>query len=425
MAESDAGSWAQLGGIEIVNDARTTAYLLNGLRPPSLNVRGNCGCENIRELVGCDGPYTDPATDNAPWYSPDIPESANFAGFLVTEFEGMGSTFTRSVTESIIDGGVLGRGRRGSRSLTWRGLLLGADCCAVAYGLRWLSKTLSAGTRCRDCSGDDLDILVCCPDEEAVSGGVDPFRLLKNVALVSGPEIIQNHKLGCSCGASCITEIEFTLVAAQPFFYSTPIPIYDCVGLVDGAADPVTNDEPCPVVDCGELVLSQLCPPPDLPPLASYINPCFTGGGPYKAVYFTVPRSSWPFASEVVPVISITTGTLPLIDIEIGFYSSSDDNPCGDLLTFPPLCDAVCDDLRILAINSNSTFYIDGRSRKMALICGPTSVFPGEPYTQGPWSWPVFDDFGFCMEFKYKDPSVTGYSVEDVCVSLTLVPRTI
>ena len=252
MAESAAGSWAQLGGVEIVNDARTTAYLLNGLRPPSLNVSGNCGCENILELVGCDEAYIDPATDNAPWYSADRPESGRFAGFIVTEFDGMDSTFTRDVTESILDGGVLGRGRRGSRSLTWRGLLLGADCCAVAYGLRWLSKTLSSSFGCRDCSGSDLELLVCCPDDIEVTGGVEPFRILKNVALVSGPEIVQNHKLGCGCGASCITEVEFTLVAAQPFFYSPPIPIYDCVDLVSNSIPSLIDEaaEPCPVDVC-------------------------------------------------------------------------------------------------------------------------------------------------------------------------------
>lgn len=426
MADSVAGSFAMLAGTEIVNDQRTTNYLQNGLRPSSLQVKGNCGCENIRELVGCDPlPYTTPATDNAPWYSADIPESARFAGFLMTEFEGMGSTFTRSTAETIHDGAVFGRGHLGGRSLTWTGLLLGQDCCAVAYGLRWLTKTLAQSSACRDCSGDDLELLVCCP----VSGsepGVEAFRKLKNVAAISGPTILDEHVTGCgSCGASCVMEIEFTLMAAQPFFYSEPVPVYNCIVLGPNGVEPVTDSTTeCPVTNCGDFITDILCPPPVLPPTATYSNPCFTDNSPYLATYLTFPRSLWDFLEEVVPVISITTGGGPVTDIQIGFYSSASGDPCGDLLLNPPLCDVICDEVRILGLPANSTFYIDGRTKKMALICGATSIFPGEPLTQGPWSWPSFSDFGFCMEIKYPDPVSSGLSFNDVCISVSLVPRT-
>lgn len=430
MADTVAGSFAMLGGTEIVNDERTTAYLLNGLRPPSLDVRGNCGCENIRELVGCDPlPYTTPATDNAPWYSADIPESARFAGFLMNEFEGMGSVFTRPTIETIHDGGMFGRGKLGPRSLTWRGFLFGADCCAVAYGLRWLTKTLSQASSCRDCSGDDLELLVCCPDIDEGSfgvtdtGGVEAFRKLKRVALISGPTIISEHVTGCGgCGASCVMEIEFTLLAAQPFFYSEPVPVYDCVNLGATAVTPVTDDTvDCPVNNCGDLILDSLCPPPVLPPTATYNNSCFIDHSPYRATYLTFPRSLWDFLEEVVPVISIETGGSSVEDLQIGFYSSASGDPCGDLINNPPLCDVICDEIRILGLPANSTFYVDGRTKKMALICGATSIFPGEPLTQGPWSWPSFSDFGFCMEIRFPDTEA-GYA--DVCISVSLVPRT-
>lgn len=423
-----------LSGIEIVNDERTTAYLLNGLRPPSLDVRGSCSCANIRELAGCDEfPYSTPELDNAPWFSADIPESARFAGFLSTNFEGMGSTFTRSTSETIHDGAVFGRGHLGGRPLTWRGLLLGADCCAVAYGLRWLTKTLIGSTTCQDCNGEDLELLVCCPEIISESfgtldtGGVEAFRKLKNVALISGPQIISEHITGCGgCGASCVVEIEFTLLAAQPFFYSEPVPVYDCVNIGTNGVEPVTDDTvDCLVTNCGDLILDSLCPPPVLPPTATYSNPCFVDNSPYLATYLTFPRSLWDFLEEVVPVISITTGGGPVTDLQLGFYTSANDNPCGDLLNFPPLCDVICDEIRIIGLPQNSTFFIDGRTKKMALICGPTSIFPGEPLTQGPWSWPSFSDFGFCMEVKFPDPAFSGFTYDDVCISVSLVPRTI
>lgn len=422
MAEAVAGSYAQLGCTEIVNDERTTAYLLNGLRPGNLQVYDNCGCTRIRELVGCDISYLTPTLDNAPWFSADIPESARFAGFLVTEFEGLGSTFTRTVTETINDGAVLGRSRLAGRTLTWRGFLLGADCCAVAYGLRWLTKTLRGSGNCNDCRGEDLTLLFCCPDDTET--GVEAFRLLKNVGLIAGPTVLSDRQLGCGCGASCITEIEFSLMAAQPYLYSSPIPLYTCVGVEGNSVTPVTDDSvECSPVDCGDVLYNDalFCPDPILPPTAVYVNSCFNSNLTNKALYLTVPRSSWGELEEVVPVITISTGNQAFIYLSLGFYTSSNDNPCGDLLNFPPDCDVICDKLQIVAVPANSKFYLDGRTKKMSVICSDGSVFPGDRYASGPWSWPSFSCYGFCLELLY--PADLQLSA-GTCISLSLVPRT-
>jgi hypothetical protein len=429
MSESAAGSYASLGGTEIVNDERTVAYLLNGLRPPSLDVRGSCSCENIAELVG-DAPYTTPEIDDAPWFSSDIPESGRFAGFLVSEFEGMGSTFTRAITETIHDGAILGRGRLNARTMVWKGFLLGADCCAVAYGLRWLTKVLSDIGDCRDCDGEDLELLVCCPEIISESfgivdtEGVEALRKLKNVGLIVGPTVLSNHKTGCgNCGASCITEIEFSLVAAQPFMYSAPIPLYECESLALNKSTRVSDsDVSCAPTNCADILLESTCPSPDLPPTATYTNSCFVESPIYSALYLTVPRAAWGSLEEVVPVITISTGPLSIQSIILGFYTSISDNPCGDLITNPPNCDVMCDELKIIVIPPLSKFYIDGRTKQMALICNDGSVFPGEPLTAGPWSWPSFSKFGFCLEVLFPDNSTTPSSA-DVCVSLTIVPR--
>lgn len=192
----------------------------------------------------------------------------------------------------------------------------------------------------------------------------------------------------------------------------------------NNATTPVTDVlVECPDGDCGASLLDDLCPPPVLPPTASFNNICFVDNSPYRSLYMTVPRNNWGTLEEVVPVISITTLSERAEDIEIGFFRSANDNPCGDLFGNPPFCDVFCDKLRILGVPPNSTFYIDGRTEKMSLICGPTSVFPGEPYTQGPWSWPSFRSLGFCIEFRFPEDSATR-SFENVCVSLSLVPRT-
>lgn len=590
MGDSVAGSAAWLGGTEIVNDQRTLAYLTQ-CEDFNLQVTGDCACNLIRELAGCDGePYRTPELDNAPWYDPLIPESANFAGFLVSDFNGLSSTFTRDIAETVSDGGVLGRSRLASRSLTWKGFLFGSTCCAVAYGLRWLGKTLQGSKQCgNNCFGDDLEILVCCPSVEeaqgigtnlmvcnpdfddnvgywlgtgdtviswvtypfysftgalssanAVGGAItfsnvcpipvtgntsykfatqirgatgsdseilgvtfnwfdadsnfisstissdlgsdndsdwssrsstivspltaafveidfiigdvltpagqthliddvsfsevltttpiDPFRTMKGVGLLEGPIVVNERGGGCGCGASCITEIEFTIGSPQPYLYGTPIPVVDCVDIISNSVPIVSfSEDDCPPINCIDLYLPLIenfdpdCVIGDLPPVQTYTNTCL--GGPldgYNALYISVPRSYWNSISEVVPVITIQTGGLYIINPRIGFYSSPDDNPCGDLLNNPPTCDVICDTLRISILPANSKFYIDGRTRQMSLVCGTNAVFPGEPYTLGPFAWPSFDCFGFCMEFAYDPAFLSPGS----CVSLSLVPRT-
>lgn len=445
MAETVAGTYATLAGIEIVNDIRTYSYLKNGLGPSTLNVYGECGCTNLIELLDCPGVtgYVDPASDEAPWYSTTIPESADFLGFITNEFEGMSSPFTRNVEETIRNGSVLSRSRLGTRELKWSGFLFGSSCCGVQYGLRWLSKVLSGfGTTCKDCFGDDLELLTCCPE----TGGSNPFRLLKGVGLLEGPVIISQRATcdkGCSsgCGASCIIEIEFTLAASQPYFYAAPVPLYDCVNIWDNAVDPYTPyipyndlygfDAECGTENCGQLLLdSGLCPSPELPPQSNYSSACFNFPNPDpqfadpKAAYLSVSRMDWNSLEEVVPVISVTTGGTSVSNLRIGFYSSMSDNPCGDLSNFPTSCDVLCDKINIIGIPANSTLYIDGRTRKMSVICSDGNVFPGERLTVAPWSWPSFDCYGFCMEvlFDTYDYEYPGYM--DTCVSLSLVPRT-
>lgn len=676
MSDNVAGAAAWLGGTEIVNDSRTTAYMRNGIKPGTMQVTGDCGCGSVLQLAGCDSEYTTPAEDEAPWYDPAIPESAEFAGFLTTEFEGLSSTYTRSITESIADGATLGRSRFGSRTLSWKGYLFGSSCCGVAYGLRWLGKTLQGTKNCgNNCFGDDLELLVCCPTIEAALGYgpslicngtfdnntgswapsgdtsmtwtnaivyegpgamrvinpiggqitfntdclipvtpnksyrlalqvrgatgsgseilgvifnwynsiggfignssfgdlgfdndsdwslrevtvmspplaatvtmeffigdmatlpneahiidsvqfnqtnfapvVDPFRTIKNVSLLEGPIITDERKMGSTCGGGCggstAIEVEFSLVGASPWLYSAPIPVVNCVpaeanavpiigatltgtlsvsvndvfttlqsddfmslpaiafaGNVYIILDPnaengppeyvqivthaagantitVVRGEPnntterahgsgtfwtlladCSPINCADDILQVLsgifpgCAPPALPPVATYVGCATPDVNTWKAVYITAPRALWNSLSEVVPVITIQTGALPLVGVRLGFFTSADGNPCGDLITTPPQCDLVCDTLYLTAIPGNSRFYIDGRTNKMSLLCGTNSVFPGEPLTMGPFSWPSFDCYGFCMEFAF-DPRFTN---DQFCVSLSLVPRT-
>lgn len=454
-----AGDYASLNGVEVVNTARTVAYLQGGLKPDSMAIAANCGCPGLRELIGCDEAYVDPQTDNAPWYSDDHPESKDYAGFFVTEFEGMSSPFERNVSQNVADGGALGRSRIGSRTMTWRGFLLGANCCAVAYGFRWLAHTLRTSNACGGCAGGDLELLVCCPAVDTVddyggydegygplSGGsdaVEAFRTLKSVALLEGPVIVSERRTagGCSgvgggCGGSVIMEVEFSLVAANPWLYRPEVPIVNCIPFTE-ATPRITVEEPdCPPVDCGQDLFALYlnargCSVPTLPPVATYQIDCLQQPVDLeRAIYITVPRTSWREFEEAVPYIVIETGAFYLSDLQLGFYTSTSGDPCGDLGTNGPLCDVVCDKLTILALPAESRLIIDGRTRTMSVVCQTNIAFPGERFTLGAFSWPVFDCYGFCLELAFsvtnpEDPDIAFANLGNGCISLSMVPRSL
>jgi len=163
---------------ELWSNERVVSYLKGdplggypGLRTPSTSFVANCGCDTARPLFcdqgsGIDGAYVSPAADDAPWYDPAVPESAEFAGLFVEDIVGFDSTVRREVSEGAINGGSLGPLKLGTRSVTVTGWLRAKTCCAAEYGLRWLSEALVGNSACQDCKLGDLYMLKCCPDAE-------------------------------------------------------------------------------------------------------------------------------------------------------------------------------------------------------------------------------------------------------------------
>jgi len=166
---------------EIWSNERVISYLrgdpLNGvpgLRTPSTSFVADCGCVTARTLFcdqgsGVDGAYVSPALDDAPWYDPAVPESAEFAGLFVEDIVGFDSTVRRTISEGAINGGSLGPLKVGARSITVTGWLRAKTCCAAEYGLRWLTEALIGNAACEDCKLGDLYMLKCCPgDDDAI-----------------------------------------------------------------------------------------------------------------------------------------------------------------------------------------------------------------------------------------------------------------
>jgi hypothetical protein len=458
MSESAAGEAAFLGSEEIINNARTVAYLKAGYGPPNLQISGvACTCPNLQDLIECDAsPYSSPAADPAPWYDSSIPESADFGGFYVTEFTGLGSTYSRNNVDKITGGAVLGRLQPKSRTLTWRGFLFGRSDCAVQYGLRWMTANLR-GANCL-CGGEELDILICCPDivetntctELPALAVPDPcppfdvpdaFRNLKNVGLIDGPKILSQRRVGCgggcgnvSCGDSVILEIEFSLLAGNPFLYGCPVclcvdetfPVADCpewnvltqaeVDAIRAGGDNPCADEECPAdTDC--TTVDNGCLAATLPDIPVFKDKCFCD--PLVPVEFccTIPSTAFSQFFEGAPVIEIYSGSAPMRATTIRFFSNPQGLSCCDVAANPCL---ECDSLQIRYIPKQSTLTIDGTTRTVTVQCpGMGAPILADNLTVTPFAWPILQCGDFCICVETDEISIAN----DATVSISIVPR--
>jgi len=159
------------GGTELMNATRTEEYAKHlGARwfRPVYNE------SSIPWLL--DEPrYTTPLQDDAPWTDPDNLDSYDFYGAYPLEVTGIeDSTVEATATESVIDGGYIGRVRKKTRTVVFSAVLTGASECAVEYGMRWLRSVLTGGPCFNQaygsCGGVDLCYLACPP----VTGEIDP-----------------------------------------------------------------------------------------------------------------------------------------------------------------------------------------------------------------------------------------------------------
>lgn len=411
--------YLKLGDVEITNSARTTAYMINGLRPRTMVVR-ECGCPNLREMLG-DDPYTRPEADLPVWVDPLVPESFEFGGLLVTEIEGLDvAPRTRVTTERIGDGAVIGRSRLGARTITVTGLLVGSSCCGIDYGLRWLAAALDDPTRCstptqcgtsRECGGADLVYLTCCPDCEDATTPAEyaacaaPYwRTLRDVALVDGPTPTDYVGGGCGECASCpAREVQFTLIAGRPHALreavvvtqgETWLPTDPETPCVTWSNDPACEPEgaECTEVEvsCIDAALAEIgcaaTPPPELP---VPINPCACEPLTRRRHCITIPASAsatrW---SDAVTDLEVYSGSLSLKSVRIRFFPNpmglpyDDLDPCG-----------FCAEMNIATVPVQSTVRVDTTRRRVTVICPGFEPVPAAGAVTGtsggPFTWPT------------------------------------
>lgn len=218
--------WLRFGGIEIVNNERAFGYGITAACPMAW-LKGP-RCESLRDAVE-DEPYTAANIVAAPWYDFSMPDvSGRFFGVFALSVSGLNdSTRSAPVVESIDDGAVIGRTRKGSRQVRIRAILVAQGRDALDYGIAWLNSALDpdgCGQHGTGCGTTDLQFLTDCPPPRGVvetdaeyQARVEPFRrFLHNVSATAGPYERELYNVGPFWGQI----MEWTLTAGRPWVYS-------------------------------------------------------------------------------------------------------------------------------------------------------------------------------------------------------------
>lgn len=377
---TDRAGWMSFEGTEIINSSRLAQYLAR--TGCSTNPAGFCvPCDDLIREVS-DPPYYDPVIDAAPWYDPAVPVSAHFLGVGGIDIEGLWMQ-----PSDVVDGVVV-------RDMSMRVVLAGRSEAAVSYGLAWLAMALS-GAYCptESCIGGQMCVAVACPTREAP----DPVRTLVDVSALEKPQVVQIWQVG----DITMWEVEFVMRARNSaMFQDAHISLlFNAAGANRETINLLEAYENCTAVE--SCANDPECPRPVVPEVPQApIDACYpvTDFDAYRQVA-SVEGISVPSWLELVPVITIRSGSAHLRNITVRFYQNPLGLDCGDLITVDP-CQA-CTDITVLFVPSGGETVIDGRVSRARTVClgGDVDV----PALYGPggrtFTWPSFScGYGLCVE---------------------------
>lgn len=411
-----------IGGTEIYNSARLRAYLETVGSPLSSAPEDVCGCPAFTAAHAGDAPYTTPGQDGAPWYDPAVPESAEFAGLLVLDVQGMDEhPVRRAVTTAVVGGAALGPRREQPRTITVTALLLGATCCAVEYGLHWLGQALEGCGDGGGCDGRDVTVYNCCPAEDLQPEAFDARhrRTLRRVALVEGPRVIARAGDGCSAGecsvGADILEVEWVMTAATPWLWTDPVPVLDVAVPTDDGGSCITwclhggpgplpgaCEGTCHLADCPDLTVGcadPYCQPPP-PPVPVQPDTCFCRAVAVNEACYELDLTGQTSWSAHALMVTIGAGSSDLRRLTIAVYERTGEH---DGLSCEEIAELErCDPHQVIEVGfvpAGGVLTLDGQIGRALVECGGVRESSTDVYGRdgSPVSWRLLD----CRRSRY------------------------
>lgn len=204
-----------IGGYEVFNRARTTAYL-KALLPGKVQVL--CDDKALNTALG-HGTYTTPARDNAPWYRGRRQAGAKFLGLLPGKHTGAeDSTMGLDKTELSGDGAIFTSPRYAGKEIRFTATAYALDEEGMSEGLSWLRDTLS-NDGCSEaefgCTGRDMKMFAAMPTTKVAAYGFT--RMFHRVEVTEGPLLKKQRRVN----GFLMYELEFTVTAGIPWAFTS------------------------------------------------------------------------------------------------------------------------------------------------------------------------------------------------------------
>jgi len=397
------------GDREVFNADRTTAYASNLTR--TLIMRNCATCPDIPDLIG-DGTYDTPATDPAPWYSTEHPESADFVGILPLTSTGLEDDQREAiVTQRNTDGGFISRVRRPVREVRFTALIVGNSDRGVEYGMDWLRSTLNAQARGpvigqdpaftapdfidvnAQCGSDraDLTFYEACPRDATEEASY--FRVIRDAVCITGPTVLQEY----DAHNSSLLQVEFGFAAGDPYVYGRETdPLAST--LSSGSMPAYTCTAPPPL----SLITDPACPPVPAPPRAPYVPSCYSTDSRTQRIGWFIPGDDLNISRATFPILRINAASTvsnlwfrvwPLAE---GESDASSLNACGTVGNMLIASIAAGRQFRVDASvrRAYTTVTVSGQSLEIQtnhLLYPPESVpaVSGDPFEPLALEWPV------------------------------------
>lgn len=377
----------QLGCNFEINVERLKAYLQSAdcdgeMRTP---IHLTCNCPPLHfifndEDVPVPATYTNPATDQAPWYDASIPESLGFLGFMVENVTVNAITARKVTTRmSSSGGGVLGPLRSKERRLDFTVLMFACNELSMEYGFRYLTDALGSSGCDDGCTLCDAEYRDSCPEVDGTTPSLNKGRwLLKNVGLVEGPLRGEDPLKGSACNLRRVT---FSLVSEMPWKFK------------------------CPVVECGPIELEGYP--------ADGVN-CVN----WSDILCGVQEVSCSVAENLIIgetglIIEIKAGTVPLQHIQIdirpdkfGYECNEGSRPVGYTRVDP------CDRIVVPYLPASATLVYDTSVETIKVVMPGGGELDGIPFIstsagESP-TFPTLKCGQFCVSVAASECSVVG-----------------
>lgn len=321
--------------------------------------------------------YSDPVTDLAPWYDPDVPVSADFWGFCPVDITGLADgSSTISTVESTTHGGIPGLVRLATKEVNVNGFLAGASEAAVEYGLIWLRRILLAGLCSpldarKQALGTDLTYFGYTPmasadaliEEVSAQQSLDATqRTYRNASVSNSPNVMAERSLACG---DFLAQVQFTLRVGDPYVYANTTrmltslfdtPVWGSEVTAGSIATGTFTEAICGDAAWAPLY-DPLCSVAVTPPTApNVLLGCWTPPAEdsvHNRTTVTIPGQNFDKFTEALPVVTVVNDVGNIRSLRLRFYPDPDGlldlnaDPCGFIsdivLTFMPVGTLVID----------------------------------------------------------------------------------